>query len=180
MTKKNNNLLYWHNRVMNAALDLKPFWETILVESNRNDLNPNLLLGVLAIEKANRGWLYNLIEHFLVWLLPGFVLRRDFSIGLAQIKPKTLQRELGVAPSPETLKKLMNPSEVIAIGARLLSMYCEKVGFDSRQINSDDFDENLLSVVKRYTTGSFTSFGSPWINYYFQILKGICSRRVLN
>lgn len=175
MTRKsNNNLLYWNNRVTNAVFDLKPFWKTILVESDRNNISPNLLLGVLAIEKANRGGLYNLLEHFLVWLFPGFVLNRDFSIGIAQIKPKTLRRELGIEPSFETLKKLMNSCDSIVIGAQLISGYCEQIDFDSREVNSDDYEDKLLSIVKKYTTGSFSSPDYPWINYYFQILKRIC------
>lgn len=178
--KRRSSLAYWENRAVNKALDLKPFWGFISGESIRNNLNPDLLLGLLAIEDLNRGGLYRLVENVLVRIFPEFVLKRDFSLGLAQMKPRTIERELGLEVSGRNLSRLMQSTFSIAVSARLLGKYCKQIGFNSKLFNDKIYEEKLRLIVRKYTTGSFALLVYPWTDYYSKILKHLCHRGFLS
>jgi len=179
MKIKRNDLDYWNYLIKNYAFTLKPFWHSIVLESSRNNLNPNLLLGVLAIEKANRGKVYEIIEKLISLLFPRIILLKNFSVGFVQLKPATLKRDLKMEITCDEVRRLMKPRYSIAIGAKLLSRYCEETDFDSKDIDAGNYDVKLLWIVKKYTTGIYNSPNYPWVMYYFNILKNISKGDIL-
>jgi hypothetical protein len=177
--RKGNDLWYWNNLVKNNAFALKPFWHSIVIEASRNNLNPNLLLGVLAIEKSNRGNVYEILEKLISLFFPRIVLSKNFSIGFLQLKPATLKRDLKMEITCNEVRRLMKPHYSIAIGAKLLSRYCTETDFNSNDIDAVCYDIKLLWIVKKYTTGIYNSPNYPWIIYYFNVLKNISRADIL-
>lgn len=171
--KINNNLVYWNNQVINNIFRLKPFLNNIVSESYKNGINPNLLLGIIAIEKTNRNRIYNLVEYILASIVPNLFIKLNPSIGIAQIRISTLKDELETELSSTNIQKLMDSGYSISILAKLVSKYCKEIDFDSRTINTKNFEEKLLNIVKKYTTGKYQCPNYPWVLYYFYILKDI-------
>lgn len=151
-------------KTIGHAFNLLNHFEIIEKAASDNDINPNLLLAFIAVESSNRKGLI-FIEKFAVKFLPSWVVKRDFSLGIAQLKPKTVINELNLNIDRMLLvKKLMQPSYNIDLCSKLLNHYSILL-----QESGNVFDK-ILGLVKLYTTGKPDVQNYPWIVLYAHIV----------
>lgn len=87
-------------------------------------LSPEIV-GAIVLDELERRSFEDDIEEILAVILPGLVYRFDWSIGIAQIKPKTAElvyRELlGNCPKPNQIVRSLLDEK---ISCRLVAAYC--------------------------------------------------------
>lgn len=167
------HLCYWYNIANNNIFRLKYLWGFLRLECLKYNINPNLPLGIIAIEMSNRNIIYSLIEKILAFIAPTYLLRRNASIGISQLKVSTIRNELKIIESNEIIKKLLNKRSSIKFLVMLISKYCSEIDFSTKCIHSKDFDGKLQQIVCKYTTGSYSNAINPWIRFYYLTLKSL-------
>lgn len=180
-TKSNVEYLnYWYDVMTLHSNSFKTLWKDILRESENNRVNPDLLFGIIVIETMNRGGVYSSIETLISYLFPSLVVKLDLSIGVGQIKPSTLKREIGLEILPTVIIRLLKIKDSIHFVGKLLSQYCLFLKFDSRNLSDTSFEPKLTALVKKYTTGDYSCVDHPWIVIYSKLLELFCKNGVLS
>ena len=170
------HLFFWYNQANNKILEIKNFWEFLRLESEKRNINPNLILGIIGIEMSNRNVIYYLIEHILALVTPGYLSRRDASIGIAQLKVSTIKNELEITMPSKNIRQLMNKKTSIRLLTMLISKYCGQINFDTKLIQSNEFNKKLFQIICKYTTGSYSYRINPWLRFYYITLKSLIKK----
>jgi|SRR5699024_4569023 len=127
------------------------------------------LYGMVLIEYLNRGKLViRFIEKSAVYLCTKKVIKKDYSIGIAQIKISTAKRFCSKKEDRKIAKRLLNDKFNISISAQVIREY----------YLSPDNKNKILGLVKHYTTGNSNSKMNSTIFIYYKILKWVikCER----
>lgn len=157
----------YYIKIYYRAVNLQKYIHTIKRAATRNKIDPNLLLGIISIESANRNGV-SFIENLLVKVFPYLVVKLDISIGISQLKVSTILRELDLKTTKMFLvKNLINPTFNICLCGKLLKHYSKQEHNDKNKF------DHVLSLVKLYTTGKNNGENYPWIILYSIILMKI-------
>lgn len=88
--------------------------------AEKHSIASALLTIVVQLEKINRGaWNYHFFERLAVYLVPGFLIHRNASLGLTQVSIKTAQGYFHKAPKLY-LKDMLKPEISIDLCAYVL------------------------------------------------------------
>ena len=128
-------------------------------ESMKYNLNPELIFGIITLERMNRGSvIIRLIEIFGVYFIPSLIIKKNISIGLGQIKLTTAKEVLGDSDDARILKMLIHPLKCIEVVAMLIHKYSFEL--DSKYQITDSYVKKISNL---YITGN------PNPNLNFQI-----------
>jgi hypothetical protein len=172
---KSESLRYWLYQTQYEAVSFKAFWTLIKEVSAEKGINPNLLLGVIAIEKTQKSIIDRFAE-FIIACVGILVSLFDISLGIAQIKQKTLKKELNIHVCQ---KALLNKKNSIILCSELLAKYSKSIDFNTSNPNDIDYGAKLLIVVKKYTTGNYNYPTKPWILFYSCLLEAFIKKKLL-
>ncbi len=145
-------------------------------ESMKNNLNPELIFGIITLEKMNRGSLINrLLEVCGVYLIPSLIIKKNISIGLGQVKLSTAKEVLDDLDDKRILKLLIHPLKCIEIVAMLLHKY-------SFELNSENqmTDSHIKKISNLYITGSSDPKLNFQIKTHFLLLKWSIENNLFN
>ena len=129
-----------------------------------SEIDPEVLFGILLLEHANRGGMTRIAERLLSRIFPGYVIRKDCSLGLCQIRISTAQRISGDPPR-RVVSALLNDQRNIVICAQLLSDLQSRYRLGVLPIR-----DRLASTAKLYLTGRLNAPQYPWIALYAELL----------
>lgn len=136
-------------------------------ESIKYNLNPELIFGIITLEKMNRGSLMiRLIEICGVYLIPSFIIKKNISIGLGQIKLTTAKEVLDNLDDERVLKLLINPLKCIEVVAMLIHKY--SIESSRKEKNTDAYVKKISNL---YITGSSDPDTNFQIKTHFILLK---------
>lgn len=166
VSKSINNVPFYNDidtfhedlKIVKYQLKLEyPLIETYCYEINKaakkNNINVNLLKTILTLEYINRGQCYNrLIETILCKYFPSIAIRKDISVGLAQIKISTAKDVLQRNPF-RFVKKLVVTEFNISVCAKYLKKIINEYYKDTNQAN-DDF---YTYVAAKFLSGDKSS-----------------------
>lgn len=157
------------DRIYAARSSLHCLRQSIESEARNAGIDSRLLCGVLAIESAHRPSWVRFCEQLACTVWPSFIVRRDMSIGLGQIRPSTAKALLKDNGTDIALvKKLMNPKFNVFVCAQLLATQAKLVDYQRGSVAA------AIRLAKVYTTGKKTGPNYPWI-----VLYGICLHRMV-
>lgn len=166
--------------VMNQIDDERQFIDEYSFEiekyAEENNIPKELLEGILCLEYTNRGSIFNrILERFMVKISKRFVITKDFSIGLAQIKPSTAKALLKKSPY-EFIDKMLNNDFSIQLCAKLLRRILDD--YEKEVMNALEcdyfFDENIWCfIASQYLCGFNTSYRRNTL-IYESILATMC------
>lgn len=138
--------------------------------ANREDIDVEILFGIISLESLNRGdYFTQILEKLGSLLAPSYLIKKDVSLGIGQVKISTAKKVLENRNSKETLTSLLNTQENIKIVAKLLSEYIKKM------VNEEDV---LRYIVHKYTTGKVNPKPSKEIELYYLLLKWSVKKRI--
>ena len=161
---KQHRFLKYRIQMRAVAQAFECYSPVILRCATEHRLAPDIILGILAIEHINRGSIFGYIEHFLARVYPQFLLTKDCSIGIAQIKISTAQI-VNQCAQKELLNMLLDNEQCINICARLVRHYC-----DQYQLDSLPSRELAFHIAYLYLTGKPTGPCFPCIQLYAGLL----------
>lgn len=149
---------FYYSLVIHRGLNLKKYYNIIEHEAIINNLNVNLLFGFIILEQINRGnIIQRIIEYLIVYLVPQVVIKRDMSLGLAQIKLSTAQKIYPYELDRVLIRNLINEDFNISTCAKLLCSIISNIGINI----------NLLILTKNYLTGnSYSDLNNTIILYH--------------
>jgi hypothetical protein len=127
-------------------------------------VDPELLFAVLVLEQISRGGLPRLLERLVAKLWPGWLERRDCSLGLPQIRISTAQQVVCVSKR-EIIRAMMDDGRSIRVCAQLLRRYEDEHGLHSLPAK-----ERFTSFAKLYLTGRIDTPIHPRIDIYARLL----------
>lgn len=149
---------------------------TILPKSNiysikqyakKYNLNPNLILAFVIIEKLNRGHIVQIYtEKLIAAFWPKLLIYLDASLGIGQLKISTAKKILSINDNTSVIKYLLDSDKNIEIMAKLIKCY-----------NRSDNTQNLEYLVKLYTTGNKFANWNTSINIYYQLFCKIVAKQ---
>lgn len=118
-------------------------------QSKRYNINPELVFGIITLEKMSRGdLLTRIIEKLIFYLCPFYLIKINASLGIGQVRILTAIRVLEGIGNYEALKLLMKPRSNIEIVSKLLYKYhCEVSNKESNNI------EVIKCISNLYITG---------------------------
>lgn len=135
----------------------KKFFLDIEMKAKSHGVDPELLFGILTLEKLSRGnLLIRGLEIVGVYLFPFYLIKRDASIGLGQVKINTAKEVLINLSDKEILKILIYKSSNIETVSRLLKKYSHNV------TNEED-------VIKKVSDLYITGKEKPVPNYQTEV-----------
>ncbi|MGE6370966.1 hypothetical protein ACQKDB_17820 [Planococcus kocurii] len=139
------------------------FFLDVAIKSRSYGIDAEILFGILILEKLNRGnLLVRVLEILGVYLIPWYLIKKNVSIGLGQVKIGTAREVLGNLKDKEILRVLINQSSNIEIVARLLRKYSDNV----------NREEDLLKTVSNlYITGKEKPFPNFQTEVHYLLLK---------
>lgn len=123
-------------------------------ECEKNYVPPTLLMTIIQLEVLNRGtWFYRNIEKLVCRFAPKYAAKKDFSIGLTQIKISTAQEI--IRKSPDTfLMKMFDDRFNIMLCSKLLKKLLDEYWTHSGEheyIRNEACDE-FQYIAYRYLT----------------------------
>lgn len=161
----NRKVRYYQLKVLQRKKVIDRKLDYIIEISNFYHIDPRLIYGILLIEQVNRGsWLVRIVERLFVNFFYK-VVPMDISIGLAQIKISTAKNYLPNYSELEIAKLLLDEDWNIKISAKIIKSYYKTYGLK----NNDD----LIYLIKYYTTGNISTPASYSIKIYYLLFKWI-------
>gem|GEM_PF-5783016 len=140
------------------------------------DICPEILFSIILIETINRrSFLTRNVECITCKLFPKLMIRKNISIGIAQIKIKTAKKILPNADDHEIMNLLLDDFNNIKICAKLIANYLEIIN-----CSQCSFNTRMLNLVKVYLTGDINSPNYPWINLYKDLLVWSINSNLFN
>jgi soluble lytic murein transglycosylase-like protein len=134
--------------------------------SRRYHICPEILFALINIERMNRDTFgYRFFERILSMISPGLIIKKDFSIGLSQLKPSTSIEILGLQDEKTLVRNLINPEYNINICAQVLRKYLSDGRFKDKA-----FDERIHGVVELYLAGEINYTIQPSVELYNKLL----------
>lgn len=129
---------------------------------SKDSLTSELLFSIIVIEKMNRGDLItHTLEKMLVKLAPYFVVKKDLSIGLCQIRISSAKQVRNI-PEGFLIRKLMNPLFSIETMSKLINLFIEKN-------NSEFYD--IIYIINKYTTGESNPYITKELSIYQDLVE---------
>ena len=97
--------------------------------AEKYDISPALLTIVIQLEKINRGtWRHYISEKIMVRFFPNHLIKKNATLGLAQINIKTAHGFFHMAPS-RYLKEMLIPEKSIELCAYILKDIIEEYSY---------------------------------------------------
>lgn len=150
--------------------------------SKENNIPKQLLYSVLCLEYTNRSSVfYKWIEKLLVKTFKGIVVKKDISIGLAQIKPSTAKEVLKESPY-EFIDKMLGNVFSVELCAKLLRLILDEYEEDYKKHTENNwcFDDNVFSyIASKYLCGCKTSYRRNTL-LYESIISNMCRDSDIN
>ena len=157
------------DRVYAARASLHYLRQSIELEAHDAGIDSRLLCGVLAVECAHHPSWVRFCEQVACAVWPSFMVRRNMSIGLGQIRPSTAKALLKDDGNDISLvKRLTKPKFNVYVCAQLLATQAKLVNYRPGSVAA------AIRLAKVYTTGKQTGPNYPWIVFY-----GICLHRMV-
>jgi hypothetical protein len=135
-------------------------------------VDPELLFGILVLEHLNRGPAHRCLERVLAAVWPSYLVSRDCSIGVAQIRLSTACR-LTLAPPRPTIKALLNDAECISTCAMLIAAL-----EDRHSLNLLGARRRVEAVSRLYQVGRLDGPLYPWVAMHSALLLHSVSSRI--
>ena len=153
--------------------------------AEKQRINPALLTIVLQLEKINRGTLFYLFsEQLAVRIIPGWLIRRDATLGLAQISIKTAKGFFHKAPQLY-LRDMLKPEISIELCAYTLSNILNDYSYFCPSDNDlfiDLFeDEGISDNYKRslYIASNYICGTNDVLKKYILVYAELINKTVL-
>lgn len=136
-----------------------------------NDLNIELLKTIVLLEHIHRGkWYYKIGEWLVCKLIPLFAIKRDFSVGIAQIKISTAKDLLQKSPTKFT-SKLVDTEFNLEVCAMLLKkLKADYHQLQDTELYTDEFDY----IAMNYLCGHWVSNNRNTL-IYSAVLRSRCN-----
>ncbi|MBC8572492.1 hypothetical protein H8716_05225 [Lachnospiraceae bacterium NSJ-46] len=116
----NEKLLVLNRQLEMDSGIIKYYKYEIQKASRENNISEELLSTVIQLEMMNRGaWVIRKAEKLVCKFLPRYAAKKDYSVGLAQIKISTAQKILKESPDA-FLMKMFNNAFNIELCAKIL------------------------------------------------------------
>ena len=176
--------IYLTRRKMSFEKDFINQYQNEIVEAAREfEIMPVLLSTVVQLEKINRGsWLYRVAERMAVRWIPGYLIRRDATLGLAQISIKTAKRYFHKAPKLY-ITEMLKPEISIKLCAFMLndiiSDYRKYGPSESETLNALYEDEDIsedyklcVYIASQYVCGNNNTL-KKFVLVYADIIHGV-------
>ena len=158
MNTQTNKCKYYENLFLNNWKKICQYDETIIQLSNRYKINKYILKSVVVIEQLNRGsLLISCVEKLIKKFFRKFVMSKNFSIGICQIKPNTaLKVGLKIKDKNKLIQMLMLPKLNIHVCAKILAAVK---------------NESIQNQILFYTTGTkeLLYFFCPEVILYYHL-----------
>ena len=153
---------------------LQRHWAAIQRAAQLHAVDPELLMGILVLETANRGLAFRVLERLVARVNPRYLVRRDCSIGIAQIRPSTA-RSVVDADSQRLVCMLLDDDGSIDVCARLIRRFSQEHHLERLSIRL-----RVAAVARLYTTGKLAPARHPWIGLYTLLLTYAVSNRLFH
>lgn len=137
--------------------------------SEKYKINKWLLKSVLQLEQLNRGsFLLSVYERILCYIFPAIAIKKDLSIGLAQLKISTAVQVLEKNPQ-SILKKLFDPEFNIRVCAKYLKTIEKEYVIMIPQIIRDEID--IYKYIACRYLGFDTETNHKTVDLYAAIMR---------
>lgn len=150
---------YYEHLFRKKWTQLNKFDTIIYKYSQKYCVSPFLLKSIIVIEQINRGhWLLNTAEKIIAKFFNKYLIQKDFSIGLCQIKPSTAKTVFPKISHEKISLILLKQESNIHICAKILAPYNFK---------------SIEEIILLYTTGSTNKnyLKNPAIKLYINLCK---------
>lgn len=125
------------------------FLLVIKEKAEKYNLNAELLFAIIMLEKMSRdNIITQLLEKLTFYFLPIYLIKKNTSIGVGQVKITTAKEVLSNISNYDILRKLMNFNTNLDVVAKLIFKYRNDVSRD--EINEE---EVMRKVSNLYITG---------------------------
>lgn len=179
----------YHDKDISEYLDMYKgliYYETFKIDkkyiylvhsiARQEGINPELLFGIILIEKINRGhWLTRFSEKVFIKLFPKYLIKRDASLGISQIKVSTAKLVTPSLSDIEILDALSDDFKCISICSKLINYYLEII-----KKTTEDNDKIILILTSLYLTGEIVVIDNDCLFFYNNLLEWCISEKLLN
>lgn len=143
--------------------------------AEQEGINPELLFGIILIEKINRGyWVTRFVEKFFAKLFPKYLIKKDLSIGISQIKVSTAKIVSPALTDIEIIDALLDDVNCISICSKLIKYYLEIIA----NITKDN-EKTIFYLTSLYQTGEMIENEYQFLFFYNKLLAWCISEELL-
>ncbi|WP_143311343.1 hypothetical protein [Cetobacterium ceti] len=137
--------------------------------SKQNNINPKLILTLLALENIYRGEkLFQILEKLYFKIFYEKAIKKDMSLGVSQMKISTISKTLQV--SPHSFKRKIYTSK---FSIRVMCKYIKKI----LEEFSEENDKDIYEYISEKYVGSTVSKSGK---IYAAVLRNYLKREELN
>ncbi|WP_214764599.1 hypothetical protein [Exiguobacterium sp. s141] len=170
MNKKNKNeeLIFFKSKYLEICRTYSK--KTLLAfeeAATTCQVDIELLFGIVTLERLSRGDLLTRnLERLVYYVLPIFIVKKDLSIGLGQLKLSTVKKNVKSENEKLLLKKMINPHTNIMLVAIVLQKAL--ITFEkSVQINPTVIER----IVDIYLRGEEKNSPNEQVTIHIRLLK---------